>query len=270
MSNHCKQHIIKIKLGMAVAAHLLLRKRCFLGARQQGLQKSAASVHAQINSLAFLGFFSNRDSKMHSYLSSWKEKYTDPSCFPLKYENDALLLQPLFQFFCSRYTVKFCILLSFRWIPRGRVKETSQATTMQRAGGPLHPQTRTQTRLVFSSCCVSCESQLAVERFFQMCALVIGTIQSLWKAVETLPLIFMVLCHLLQLRSHPCSPLLRFQEILKSSTTYFKEHQMWDGVAKLPKIYFTAGCKSRWQAQQTALLCSSSVVLPESHRITEC
>ncbi|KAK2534798.1 hypothetical protein Q9233_004030 [Columba guinea] len=36
----------------------------------------------------------------------------------------------------SGYTVKFCILLSFRWIPRGRAEETSQATTMQRAVVP--------------------------------------------------------------------------------------------------------------------------------------
>ena len=38
---------------MAVAAHLLLKKGAFLGAGQQGLQKSAASVHAQIKSYFF-------------------------------------------------------------------------------------------------------------------------------------------------------------------------------------------------------------------------
>lgn len=38
----------------------------------------------------------------------------------------------------------------------------------------------------------------------------------------------------------------------------------WNGVARVPKIYYTAGCKSRWQAQQTGLLCSSFAVLPFS------
>ena len=91
---------------------------------------------------------------------------------------------------------------------------------------PPSPNMHSETCLVFCSCCVSCESQVAMERFFQMYALVTGAIQSLWKAVQTLPLIFMVLCHLLHLRSHPCSLLLRFQEILNSFSAYIKEHQM--------------------------------------------
>lgn len=136
------------------------------------------------------------------------------------------------------------------------------------AGGwrsPPIPNTHSETCLVFHSCCVSCEFQLAMERFSSMYALVTGAIQSLWKAVQTLLPIFMVLCHLLHLRSHPCSPLLRFQEILKSFSTILKSIKCKrNAVARLPKTYYMAGHKRRWQAQQTGLLCSSFAVLPFS------
>lgn len=78
----------------------------------------------------------------------------------------------------------------------------------------------------FHFCCVSCDSQVAMERFFQTHGLVMGASQSVEKAVQTLPLIFMVLLDLLHLRSHLCPLLLHFQEMLKSFSIYIKMHQM--------------------------------------------
>lgn len=79
-----------------------------------------------------------------------------------------------------------------------------------------------ETSFAYYFCCVSCDSQVVMERFFQTYGLVMGASQSVQKAVQTLPLIFMVLFHLLHLRRHPCSPVLHFQEMLKSFTIYIK------------------------------------------------
>lgn len=129
-----------------------------------------------------------------------------------------------------------------------------------------------ETCLVFCSCRVSRDSQAAMERFFQMHTLLIDVIQSLWKAVQILLLISTVwaLCHLLHLRKHPCSKL--SEECFCLSREYWSHLALtlkntkykWNGVARLPKIYYMAGCKCRWQAQEIGLLCSSFSLLQSS------
>lgn len=135
-----------------------------------------------------------------------------------------MLFQPLFQFFCSRYAIRCCFLSGGFQMKGGEdFPDYHNAEGWCLPSIPKHA----LREVVFSMlCCISCESQVAMERFFQIYALATGAIQSLWKAMQTFPLIFMVLCHLQCLRSHPRSLLLHFQEILKSYSTYIREHQM--------------------------------------------
>lgn len=150
---------------------------------------------------------------------------------------------------------------------------SSQATTKQRSAAPVAPKCVLKTLVFFSvhvvfhhltprqpwkgfsKCILS--SQIWSKAYGKQCR------YSCWYSVWAL-------CHLLQLRSHPCSML--SEECCSLSREYWSHLALtlknikykWNGVTRLPKIYYMAGCKSRWQAQEIGLLCSRFSLLQSS------